>query len=123
MKLSGKKLTGAMHTEARKELMRYVRNLQSVVEMDQAFRLIMTSEEYDTVLRRMMIAKLLTDGVRYKKIVEQLGVSKLTVSKVRDLLALRGYGRNPARHRVYSSWRKEPKRKPRFGYYKGVPVG
>jgi uncharacterized protein YerC len=72
------------------------------------------------ILRRIVVVDALERRLKYRDIQENLGISSKTISKVRDILDMRGYGRNPNRKRIYSNNSKKIGRKPLLGHYKGA---
>ena len=85
---------------------------------------LLTNEEKKLVLRRLAVVSLLKQGKKYREIVKLLKISKITISKIKDMIAGRGYGRNPQRKRVYGSsysvLKSKVKEKKHFRKYKGA---
>jgi TrpR-related protein YerC/YecD len=122
MKISNKKLTAVLRKRSLDRLLNEIKMVKSATDLDKFFGEIFTKDEKEIILRRMIVADMLERKLKYREIEEALGISRLTISKVRDMLAKRGYGRNPGRKRAYSSNtdRKKRRQKPLLGYYKGA---
>ena len=88
-------------------------------DLNKLLDLFFTKNEKEIILRRLIVADMLAEKVKYKDIQKDLNISRQTISNVRDILEVRGYGRNPQRKRAYS-YRKK-KENPLLGYYKGAP--
>jgi len=120
MKISNKKLTAVLRKQSLGRLLNEIKMVKSATDLDKFFGEILTENEKEIILRRVIVADMLERKLKYREIEEVLGISSLTISKVRDMLVKRGYGRNPDRKRVYSLNHKKPKQKPLLGYYKGA---
>ena len=122
MKVSNKKLTEILKRRALEKLLNEIRAVKTVADLDKFFDEILTKDEKEVILRRITVADMLEKKFKYREIEEILRISRLTISKVRDMLEERGYGRNPRRKRIYSLSvnQKRRRRKPLLGYYKGA---
>ena len=120
MQVSNKKLSPGQRKKALKVLLLKVQTIKKQSDLNKFLGLYFTRDEKEIILRRLVIADMLEEKVKFRDIKKALNVSHLTISKVRDILEARGYGRNPGRKRVYSSRRKRRER-PLLGYYKGAP--
>ena len=122
MKVSDKKLTAVLRKQSLGRLLNEIKMVKSAADLDKFLGEIFTKDEKEIILRRIIVADMLERKLKYREIKKALSISHLTISKVRDMLAKRGYGRNPGRKRVYSSdiGRKRRRQKPLLGYYKGA---
>lgn len=122
MKVSNKKLTAVLRKRSLGRLLNEIKIVKSAADLDKFLGEIFTKDEKEIILRRMIVADMLERKFKYREIEKALGISRLTISKVRDILAKRGYGRNPDRKRVYSGDldHKKRRQKPLLGYYKGA---
>ena len=59
-----------------------IASLDGTKEMEKFFRDLCTPEELKTMTERWTIAKMLNDGISYRKISQSLGSSTTTVSRV-----------------------------------------
>src|SRR3989344_823232 len=100
-------------------LLSRVRTIKKQPDLNKLLDLFFTKNEKEIVLRRLVIADMLAEKVKYRNIQKDLNVSRQTISNVRDILEARGYGRNPQRKRAYSHRKK--RERPLLGYYKGAP--
>lgn len=119
MQISNKRLARAQQKKALGILLLRVQVIKKQSDLSRLLDLFFTKNEKEIILRRLIIADLLEKQVKYRDIEKALGISSLTISKIRDILEARGYGRNPGRKRVYS--RPKRREKPLLGYYKGAP--
>jgi uncharacterized protein YerC len=121
MKVSNKKLTIALKKRSLERLLNEIKMVKTVADLDKFFNKIFTKDEKEIILRRITVADMLERKLKYREIEESLRISRLTISKVRDMLEKRGYGRNPHRKRIYSGVNHGKRReKPLLGYYKGT---
>ncbi len=122
MKVSNKKLTVVLRKQSLERLLDEIKMVKTTADLDKFFGKILTKDEKEMILRRITVADMLERKLKYREIEESLSISRLTISKVRDMLAKRGYGRNPGRKRVYSgdADHKRRRQKPLLGYYKGA---
>ena len=120
MQISNKKLTQDQRKKALRILLARVRTIKKQLDLNKFLDLLFTRNEKEIILRRLIVAHMLEKKIKYRDIEKALGISRPTISKVRDILEARGYGRNPERKRVYSS-RRKIREKPLLGYYKGAP--
>jgi uncharacterized protein YerC len=121
MKVSNKKLTIALKKRSLERLLNEIKMVKTVADLDKFFNKILTKDEKEIILRRITVADMLERKLKYREIEESLRISRLTISKVRDMLEKRGYGRNPHRKRIYSHVNHRKRReKPLLGYYKGT---
>lgn len=121
MKVSNKKLTIALKKRSLERLLNEIKMVKTVADLDKFFNKILTKDEKEIILRRITVADMLERKLKYREIEESLRISRLTISKVRDMLEKRGYGRNPHRKRIYSGVNHGKRReKPLLGYYKGT---
>lgn len=119
MQTASKKLTKTQRKKALAMLLPKMRVLKKQSDLNKLLDLLFTKDEKEIILRRLIVGDMLERKVKYRDIAKTLNVSQITISKVRDILEARGYGRNPHRKRAYS-YRKK-KERPLLGYYKGVP--
>lgn len=121
MRVSNKKLTAVLRKRSLGRLLDEIKTIKSTGDLDKFFGEIFIKDEKEMVLRRITVADMLEGKLKYREIEKALDISRLTISKVRDMLAQRGYGRNPDRKRIYSDHKnKKQRRKPLLGYYKGA---
>lgn len=118
MQTSSKKLTPGQRKDALKMLLPRIQAIKKQSDLNKFLNLLFTGDEKEIILRRLIIAELLEKKVKYRDLQKALGVSRNTISNVRDVLEARGYGRNPKRKRAYSYPKK--KERPLLGYYKGA---
>lgn len=119
MKVSNRKLTAVLRKRSLGKLLNEIKTVKSATDLDKFFGEIFTKDEKEMILRRITVADMLERKFKYREIEKALDISRLTISKVRDMLAKRGYGRNPDRKRIYSDHKKQ-RRRPLLGYYKGA---
>ena len=91
-----------------------IRTIKKQSDLNKLLDLFFTKNEKEIVLRRLVIADMLAEKVKYGDIQKGLNVSRQTISNVRDILETRGYGRNPQRKRAYSHRKK--RERPLLGY-------
>jgi len=103
MKVSDKKLTAVLRKQSLGRLLNEIKMVKSAADLDKFLGEIFTKDEKEMILRRIIVADMLERKLKYREIKKALSISHLTISKVKDMLAKRGYGRNPGRKRVYSS--------------------
>ncbi len=65
-----------------KSLFEAIASLESTKEMEKFFRDLCTPEEIKAMSERWLIAKMLNDGLSYRKIAELSGASTTTVGRV-----------------------------------------
>mgnify|MGYP000253525243 FL=1 len=63
------------------ELLEHLLAAQSKKDMDHRLEQLLTPTEYEEVVKRLQIFKMLADGLPQRKIAEQLGVGIATVSR------------------------------------------
>ncbi len=118
------KLTGDLERESLRNLWNEIQKIKSPDGAAKFLDDFLTTEEKKLVLRRLTIIHLVKQGKKYKEISKLLKVSKITISRTKDILAGRGYGRNPGRKRRYGSSysiiKKKRKEKKLFRKYKGA---
>lgn len=122
-RMKGKTTISNLEENSLKNLFAAVKNVNSAKNMSEFLDMFFTPEEKRLVLRRSATADLLKKGESYRKIGKRLNISRNTISKIKDILEKRGYGRNPWRKRTYSrkTYRTFRKRRGPFGLkYKGV---
>ncbi|OGY60319.1 MAG: hypothetical protein A3B23_00250 [Candidatus Colwellbacteria bacterium RIFCSPLOWO2_01_FULL_48_10] len=119
MKTSGKELTRRQRQKALEILLREIAAVKTGMNLGRLLDLLLTYHEKEAILRRLTIGNMLKHKNTYRAIGKALGVSAITISKVRDILEARGYGRNPQRKRIYSR-DKDTEDRPLLGYYKGA---
>ncbi len=117
--IKNKKLNEVLEKEAYAELLRELRRADSVSSVDNFLNAFMTAGEKTIFIRRIAVIKLLEQNMKYRDIKELLGISSGTISKISDIIAGRGYGRNPDRKRKYSSVGEYKTFKPFRRTYKG----
>ncbi len=120
-----KKLNMAIEKEAREKLFKEFSGLRSQRDLQEVFSKFLSDKEIERIYRRFAVIEFIKQGKKYRQIKEMMEVSSNTISNVKDMLAGRGYGRNPKRKRVYSEikyFRKIRKTKPKkfFRNYKGA---
>jgi len=119
--MNNKKIAGLIQKQIYAELLREFRRVSSPGDLNDFFNKFMTSGEKQNFLRRLAIIKLIRQNKKYREIQELLGLSRDTISKSKDIIAGRGYGRNPNRKRKYSPLVSPKKAKKRYGLkYKGA---
>ena len=128
MRLSKKKLNPISQQRALSVLLPYVKDIRITAGLENFLGMIFTNQEKEVILRRMLVIDLLRNGMSYREIERKLEISKITISKIKDILEKRGYGRNPKRKRTkivyynpkYNSSGRKKKDRPLLGYYKGT---
>jgi len=68
------------------DLFKTILNLESIDECEKFFRDLMTISELEAISERWEIAKLINEGISYRKISEQTGASTATVTRVAQWL-------------------------------------
>ena len=119
MRISSKKLSSGHRKKALRIFLSRIQTVKKQSDLNKLLDLFFTKNEKEIVLRRLVIADMLAEKVKYRNIQKDLNVSRQTISNVRDILEARGYGRNPQRKRAYSHRKK--RERPLLGYYKGAP--
>jgi len=97
------KLPKELKDRATAQMLTELRGVESAGDLKRFFARFFTEDERELAVRRMAVMMLLNKGSTYREIKEGLDVSKATISNVKDIIAGRGYGRNPGRKRIYSS--------------------
>ncbi len=119
-----KKLPLGLEKKSLAELTREMKKIDASEDLFPFFKRYFTDSERDMIVRRAAVGILLKDKVSYRKIRDSLEISQGTISRTRDLLDGRGYGRNPNRKRKYGSsysiLKKKRKEKKLFRPYKGA---
>ncbi len=119
--LANKKLDHDLEKASLRVIVREVGRINSVDDLSLFFRKYFTDSEKDMLIRRAAISVLLENGTSYRKIGNLLEVSQGTISRARDLVDGRGYGRNSERKGRYTpSFSKARKEKKIFKKYKGA---
>ena len=118
--ISNKKLEKSLGREIYSELLKEIRKIDSPSDLDYFFDRFMTVGEKTVFLRRVGVIQLLKKKLKYRDIRELLGISSGTISKVNDIVAGRGYSRNPDRKREYSVIKRRANLKKRGLRYKGA---
>lgn len=120
-RVNNKKLEEFIEKEIYRELLKEFKNINSVSDLDNFFGKFMTDDERTLFFRRIAVIKLLKQNKKYRDIKKLLGISSGTISKVADIIAGRGYSRNPDRKRKYSALSTPKKIKKNHGLrYKGA---
>jgi uncharacterized protein YerC len=97
-----KKIERDLEKVAYGELLGEFKKASSLEGLNKFFDKFMTPSEKVLFVRRFTVMKLLERGNTYKEISELLEISSGTISNIRDIMAGRGYGKNPDRKRKYS---------------------
>ncbi len=105
-----------------------VKKVETTADLNKLLDTVFTESEKEMILRRMLVVKMLNDGMQYREIERKLEISKITISRVKDIIKERGYGRNPQRKRIKTSYHnpaydnrgRKIKSKPLLGHYKGA---
>jgi uncharacterized protein YerC len=119
--IPNKKISQALARRSLEVATREIRKVNVPEDFLAFLRKYFTDKEMDSIMRRVAVGILLENGESYRKIRDSLEVSQGTISRVRDLLKGRGYGRNPNRKRKYSPLRNfKKKEKKFFRPYKGA---
>ncbi|OGY64580.1 MAG: hypothetical protein A3I89_02685 [Candidatus Harrisonbacteria bacterium RIFCSPLOWO2_02_FULL_41_11] len=118
--IKNKKLNKALEKEIASELLKEFKKINSFNQAEEFLNKFMTSDEKILFIRRIAVIKLLEKKRKYRDIKELLGISSGTISKISDIIAGRGYGKNPNRKRKYSVFRQEKTFKPFRRKYKGA---
>ncbi len=128
MRVAKKKLTAELRDRALSILLPNIRAAGTVSNLDKFLDAVFTKNEKEIILRRMLVTEMLANKVSYREIEGKLEISKITISKIKDILEKRGYGRNPRRKRISRSYEnpayaksRKKKSRPLLGYYKGAP--
>lgn len=120
---STEKINSGLEKESLEKFLKEIKKIDSSKDALLFLNLFFSEKEIKQILRRIAGAILLGRGKKYREIKKLLKISSGTLSNTRDILAGRGYGRNPQRKRVYSMKTSKAFRKRRgpFGLkYKGV---
>ncbi len=119
-----KSLTGQLEKDVLQDLWKEIQRIKSGSEAEKFLDNFLTNDEKNLILRRLAAMRLIRQGKQYKEIVKLLKISKITISKTKDIMAGRGYGRNPERKRKYGSSysivTNKTKEKKMFRKYKGA---
>ena len=118
-RITAKKINKTIEKEICQELIVEFKAVNSEINLNKFFGKFMTASEKEMIFRRLAVMKLIEQGNKYKDIKKILDVSNNTISRAADILAGRGYGRNPNRKRKYSTIKKPTKRFKRRLKYKG----
>jgi len=119
--IKNKKLDKAAEKDVYAELLKEFKRVDSFRDLDYFLNKFMTPSERIIFTRRIAVMKLLGQKRKYRAIKELLGISSGTISKINDIIAGRGYGKNPNRKRKYSPFAASKKIKKRYGLrYKGT---
>jgi len=116
-----KELSQNLRKESSNLIIRDINKIKSSTDLLIFLGKFFTDKEKDLIMRRAAVEILLESGATYRKIKNLLEISQGTISRVRDVLDGRGYGRNPDRKRIYSSFpRRKRKERKLFRPYKGA---
>ena len=119
--MSNKKFNNLAEKEIYAELLKELKGINSPNQLMGFLNKFMTASEITLLFRRIAAIKLLEKKKTYRDIKKILGISSGTISRVADIIAGRGYSRNPNRKRKYSATTaKSPKFKPYRRKYKGA---
>lgn len=120
--INNKKLDKSAEKEIYTELLKEFKRVNSFDDLDGFLNKFMTPSEKTTLFRRIAVIKLLGKNKKYRDIRKSLGISSGTISNIKDIIAGRGYSKNPDRKRKYSEFKfkKQKKFKPYFRKYKGA---
>lgn len=116
MRVAKRKLNESLEVEAVKVIFGKLKDIRSAGETEKFLNTFFTARERDGILRRVAATILLAKGEKYRDIEDRLDISKGTISKAKDIMSGRGYGRNPGRRKqkerveIVSSWPKKKKR-------------
>ena len=86
MKVSNKKLTVVLRKQSLERLLDEIKMVKTTADLDKFFGKILTKDEKEMILRRITVADMLERKLKYREIEESLSISRLTISKVRDML-------------------------------------
>lgn len=103
--INNKKLDNSIKKEIYTELLAEFKRINSFDNLDSFLNKFMTPGEKTVFLRRIAVIQLLKQNKKYRDIRKLLGISSGTISKVRDIIAGRGYSKNPNRKRKYSAFK------------------
>ena len=120
--IKNKKLDKAVKKDVYVKLLKEFKKVESFRNLDDFLNKFMTPSEKIVFIRRIAVMKLLEQKRKYRDIKELLDISSGTISKINDIIAGRGYGKNPNRKRKYSEFKfKEHKKFKSFTRkYKGA---
>ncbi|MBI5147921.1 MAG: hypothetical protein HZA37_02110 [Parcubacteria group bacterium] len=121
-RLIDKRLSKKDEERVSRELLREFKAVDSFGKLNDFFKKFMTDSEREIIFRRVAAIEMIGQKKKYKEIREALNISKNTISKSKDILEGRGYGRNPDRKRRYSTMasNKKNKNKSILPKYKGA---
>ncbi|MCL5017616.1 MAG: trp operon repressor [Patescibacteria group bacterium] len=116
-----KKINKALEKEVIAILLKEFKNISSESDLYNFFDRFMTGIEKDKFFKRIAVIALLNKNNKYRDIKKEYCISGNTISRARDVLEGRGYGRNPNRKRKYSNFSgsKKPVKR-RRSRYKGT---
>ena len=116
-----KKLNRAFEEKVYADLLRYFKSVNSRKDLDSFFNKLMTSDEKNMILRRLVVMKLIVQGKKYRQIREVCDTSNDVISKASETLKGRGYKKDPDKKKNYSSLSSDKKKFKSFTKrYKGA---
>ena len=119
--IKNKKLDKALGKEVFAELLKEFQKVNSFNRLEEFLNKFMTFGEKTLFIRRIAVIKLLERKISYRNIKSLLDISTGTIRKINDIVAGRGYGKNPNRKRKYSTFLNQKPFKPFRRKYKGAP--
>lgn len=126
MRVAKKKLTADLEKRALSILLPNIKVIGTAANLNRFLDTVFTKNEKEVILRRMLVAEMLKKHEKYREIERKLEISKITISKIKDILEKRGYGRNPHRKRIDRSYtdpafvKRKGGSRPLLGRYKGT---
>ena len=119
-RINNGKIDKSAEKEIYTELLKELKAIDSSDQLEKFLNKFMTPSEVVLLFRRIAVIKLLGKKKKYRDIKEILGISSGTISRAADVIAGRGYSRNPNRKRKYSTTTKRGKFKHYGRKYKGA---
>ena len=102
-RLPDKKLEKFIEWEIYQDLLRGVKNINSIESLDNFFNKFITKTEKSIFFRRIAAMKLIKLGRKYREIKDILDTSNDTISRATGMLRGIGYNKNPDNKRKYSA--------------------
>ncbi len=119
-KIAYNKIKAGIRNKISSDLLLEFNKIKSINDLDLFFRKLFTESEKEILFRRLAAIELINSGKKYKEIKSILNVSDNTISKAKDIMAGRGYGRNPGRKIKYSEIKNKKVFKKFHRKYKGA---
>ncbi len=117
-----KELNDSAQKEVLRVLLDEIIGIKTIADLDKFLDKYITMDQKNLLIRRLAVINLINSGKKYREISELMEISDNTISNIKDIMAGRGYGRNPKRKRIYSEYKNYKKKKTKkiFPKYKGA---